>query len=65
MNKQLTQASLASLARHVGNLVAGALLTHGWINDSMTQQVVAVVTGLVILGWSFVQKRNVQVKGSL
>ena len=57
MDKDLAKESIRSLARHIGTVAAGALLTNGVIGEDMTQQVIAVVSGLVILGWSMLQKR--------
>lgn len=63
MDKELAKLTVGSLARHAGNLVAGGLLANGYIRDDMTQQVVGVVSGIVLLGWSLLQKRMTQRKG--
>lgn len=57
MNKELTTQTIGGLARHAGGLAAGALLANGYIDESMTQQVIGIVSGLLMVGWSMWQKR--------
>lgn len=63
MNKELAQASVGGVARHLGTLVAGALVANGWVGEDMAQTVVGVVSGALVVAWSVWQKREVQVRG--
>lgn len=42
-----------SLFRHLGTLVAGILITHGWVDTSYTYAVVglAMASGTILLAW--------------
>lgn len=63
MDKEFAKLTVGSLARHAGNLAAGGLLANGYIQEDMTQQVIGVVSGFILVGWSLLQKRMAQKKG--
>lgn len=57
MDKELTSQSIGGLIRHVAGLAAGALVANGWIDESMTQQAIGAISGILIISWSVMQKR--------
>jgi hypothetical protein len=54
----LVQASLGSLLRHLGTLLAGVLISHGLANETHTNEIVGLVIALGTFAWSQWQKRN-------
>jgi ABC-type proline/glycine betaine transport system permease subunit len=48
----MNQDQVASIARWIGTIGAGYLVTKGYASDSDTQMVVGAIPGLISLGWS-------------
>ncbi len=53
----MNRDQVLGIARHVLTFVSGLAIGQGWMDESMSGEVMAVGLGLVGLVWSFVDKR--------
>jgi hypothetical protein len=54
----VSRDELAALVRHVLTMVAGVLVSHGWLNAEDGQTLAGAVAAILVVLWSIWQKRR-------
>lgn len=51
-------SELTSILRHIGTVIAGALISKGWIDDSFSEAVIGLVMALGVMGLAWWNKQK-------